>query len=171
MRVKRARSRTAAVGNPSRSTEVLGQLRVVFGAVRNHHRSIGPDCRISGSQLWLLREIETAPGIGISSLASRLSIHQSTCSLLTEKLVRNRFAARKKDRDDQRRVGLFITHKGSTCLRNAPRPGEEILPKALATLPDTSLRKLQRELQKVVGALDKLDTGTKRNRSISPSTH
>jgi hypothetical protein len=62
-------------------------------------------------------------------------------------------------------VGLFVTHKGIACLRNAPRPAEEILPKALATLPDASLRNLHRELQKVVGALNKIDAVTARNRS------
>ena len=43
---------------------------------------------MSGSQLWLLQEIGRSEGLGVSELAQRLSIHQSTCSLLIEKLVR-----------------------------------------------------------------------------------
>ena len=69
---------------------VLKQFRIIFGAVKQHFRKIEATCGISGSQLWLLNEIAMYPELGISKLAERLAIHQSTCSLLVEKLVKKR---------------------------------------------------------------------------------
>ena len=66
--------------------QALKQFRIIFGAVRHHFRDIESTCGISGSQLWLLHEIASHPELGISRLAENLSIHQSTCSLLVEKL-------------------------------------------------------------------------------------
>ncbi|NJO12394.1 MAG: MarR family transcriptional regulator [Gammaproteobacteria bacterium] len=109
---------------------------------------------MSGSQLWILHEIGRAAGIGVSDLAVRLSIHQSTCSLLVNKLVRARYVSKSKSRIDQRRVGLALTQSGRRVLKRAPGPPEGILPEALAALPPASVRKLYRGLQLVIGELD-----------------
>lgn len=58
------------------SLAVLRQFRVIFGSVRQHFREVEQQCGVSGSQLWLLHGART-PGIGVSALAQRLSIHQS----------------------------------------------------------------------------------------------
>ena len=67
--------------------EVLRKFRLIYGSVKKHFRDVEKACGISGSQIWILRDIATSPGTGVSRLAERLSIHQSTCSLLVEKLV------------------------------------------------------------------------------------
>src|SRR5687768_16939394 len=59
---------------------VLKSFRVIYGSVRQHFRQVQQVCGVSGSQLWILSEVLHAEGIGISDLASKLSIHQSTCS-------------------------------------------------------------------------------------------
>jgi DNA-binding MarR family transcriptional regulator len=133
--------------------EVLGEFRVIYGAVRGQHRDIQASCGISGAQLWLLREIEEHPNIGVSELARRLSIHQSTCSLLVEKLAAKRYIRRAKSDQDSRRVGLTLTKYGASCLDNAPGPAEGLLPKALSELRPSTLLMLQRDLRKVIEKL------------------
>ena len=68
---------------------VLRSFRVIFGSVRQHFREVEKTCGVSGSQLWILQEVSRNGGIGVSDLASRLAIHQSTCSQLVDKLVRS----------------------------------------------------------------------------------
>ncbi len=85
--------------------QVLRQFRLIYGSVKQHFREVEERCGISGSQVWLLREVATAPGTGVSRLAERLSIHQSTCSLLVEKLVGAGLIAKTRSAEDQRRVG------------------------------------------------------------------
>ena len=69
------------------SLQVLKKFRIIFGSVRQHFREVEETCGITGSQLWIMQEVADTPGIGVSDLADNLSIHQSTCSQLVEKLV------------------------------------------------------------------------------------
>jgi MarR family transcriptional regulator, organic hydroperoxide resistance regulator len=133
---------------------VLRSFRVIYGSVREHFRQVHQSCGLSGSQLWILHEIRNAEGIGVSDLAARLSIHQSTCSLLVIKLVRAKHVAKTKSRIDQRRVGLALTRSGRRVLKRAPGPPEGVLPEALAALPPATVRRLYRGLQLVIGELD-----------------
>jgi len=133
--------------------EVLKQFRLIYGSVRQHFRRIEAACGVSGSQLWLLQEIESAPGIGVSELARRLSIHQTTCSQLVEKLVRGSYVRKIRSTQDQRRVGLTLTTRAAKALRNAPGPAEGVLPEALAELPNAALHSLSSQLQKVIAEL------------------
>ena len=133
--------------------EVLRQFRLIFGSVRQHFREVEASSGISGSQVWLLRDIDASPGIGVSQLARQLSIHQSTCSLLVEKLVGAGLANKTRSSRDQRRVGLEITPAGRQRLELAPNPAEGVLPDALRQLPDVALRTLQVNLDQLISHL------------------
>ena len=140
--------------------DVLRQFRLIFGAVRQHFREVESACGISGSQVWILRDVAAVPGVGVSQLAERLSIHQSTCSQLVEKLVAAGLLSKLRSTADQRRVGLRITQSGARLLRKAPGPAEGMLPEALRQLPDVSLRTLQVNLELLIEQLhlhDKTD--------------
>ncbi len=130
--------------------QVLRQFRLIYGSVKQHFRDVEKQCGISGSQLWLLREVATIPGMGVSRLAERLSIHQSTCSLLVEKLVGAGLVSKTRSVEDQRRVGLEVTLTGTRLLMSAPGPAEGILPDALKQLPDDSLETLNANLSQLV---------------------
>jgi MarR family transcriptional regulator, organic hydroperoxide resistance regulator len=131
----------------------LRSFRVIFGSVRQYFRSVEQLCGVSGSQLWILQQIKQRPGIGISDLAVQLGIHQSTCSQLVEKLVKARHVTRSRSSSDQRRVGLKLTEKGRRTVRRAPGPAEGVLPQALQKLSATSLKSLNRSLQRVIDEL------------------
>jgi DNA-binding MarR family transcriptional regulator len=133
--------------------EVLKQFRLIYGTVRRHFRRVEATCGVSGSQLWLMQEIELAPGAGVSELARRLSIHQTTCSLLVEKLVSRGYVRKERSTQDQRRVGLTLSRRAIKALRNAPGPVEGVLPEALAELPKASLQSLSTQLRKVIAEL------------------
>lgn len=132
---------------------VLRQFRVIFGSVRNHFREVESQCGISGSQIWILRDLVQFPGIGVSELASRLSIHQSTCSQLVEKLVVAGLIAKTRSGIDQRRVGLTISKAGRDLLAKAPGPAEGVLPEALRQLPEVALETLKVNLDHLIGHL------------------
>lgn len=150
------RGRRLSNGGNGRNGDAMSALRsfrVIFGSVRQYFRSVEQLCGVSGSQLWILQEIKRRPGIGISDLAAQLGIHQSTCSLLVEKLVKARHVAKSRSSSDQRRIGLKLTEKGRRTVRRAPGPAEGVLPQALQKLSGTSLRSLNRSLQVVIDGL------------------
>jgi len=138
--------------NPQALT-VLRQFRLIYGSVRQHFRQIEAACGVSGSQLWILQEVVKAPGVGVSELANRLSIHQSTCSQLVEKLVRRGLLKKARLTDDQRRVGLTVSARGKKAVDCAPGPAQGLLPTVLANLPESALKSLERNLSVVIKEL------------------
>lgn len=133
--------------------EVLRQFRLIFGSVRQHFREVEASCGVSGSQMWILTECRRAPGIGITELAGRLGIHQSTASILVEKLVSRRLVAKRRSQEDQRRVGLHLVPEGEALLAKLPGPAEGILPEALNSLPEVALKTLSINLTELIGKL------------------
>jgi DNA-binding MarR family transcriptional regulator len=133
--------------------DVLKQFRLIFGSVRQHFRQIEEKCGISGSQLWMLHELQEAPGIGVSDLAHRLSIHQTTCSQLVEKLVARGYVVKTRLEEDQRRVGLTITKSAAKVLTEAPGPAEGLIPEALLGLSEATLQSLASNLGQLIDGL------------------
>jgi MarR family transcriptional regulator, organic hydroperoxide resistance regulator len=152
------RASPSPLGDPLRhkqlTLEVLKQFRLIYGSVRQHFRHVEETCRVSGSQLWMLHELQSAPGIGVSELAHRLSIHQTTCSQLVEKLVTRGYVEKTRSVEDQRRVGLTITKGAAKVLKDAPGPAEGVLPEALMRLTDATLQSLTAQLGKLIDALE-----------------
>ena len=135
------------------SLQVLKKFRIIYGSVRQQFREIEQTCGVTGSQLWILQEVAKTPDIGVSELADRLSIHQSTGSQLVEKLVGRNLIIKERSKEDQRRVGLRVTEDASRLLTNAPGPAEGILPEALQALPESALLALNDSLIEVIGQL------------------
>lgn len=137
----------------SLSLQVLKKFRIIYGSVRQHFREVEQTCGVTGSQLWIMQEVANTPSIGVSDLADKLSIHQSTCSQLVEKLVARKLIDKERSKEDQRRVGLRLTDEASRLMKTAPGPAEGILPEALSSLPATTIQALDTSLEKLIGKL------------------
>lgn len=135
------------------SLQVLKKFRIIYGSVRQQFREVERTCGVSGSQLWLMQEIANTSGIGVSELAERLSIHQSTCSQLVEKLVSAKLIIKERSKEDQRRVGLRLTEDAASLIKKAPGPAEGVLTEALRALPAEAIQALESSLEKVIEQL------------------
>jgi len=133
--------------------QVLKKFRLIYGSVRQQFRDVEETCGVSGSQLWLLQEVARKAGVGVSELAERLSIHQSTCSQLVDKLVARDLIIKERSSEDQRRVGLTLSETAQALLANAPGPAEGILPEALMALPKEELVTLDASLAQLIAQL------------------
>ncbi len=105
----------------------------------------------------MLHELNEAPGIGVSDLAQRLSIHQTTCSQLIEKLVARGYVVKARSEEDQRRVGLSITKNAAQALKEAPGPAEGLIPEALGSLSESTLESLLANLGELIDGLHSKD--------------
>lgn len=129
---------------------VLRQFRVIYGSMRHYFKEVEERCGQSGSQMWILQEVQRTPGLGVTELAHRLGIHQSTCSLLVEKLVNKRCLIKSRPHEDQRRVGLDLAPDGLKAIEALPGPAEGVLPEALAAIPDVALQTLYINLSELI---------------------
>jgi len=135
---------------PLLTMDVLQQFRLIFGSMRQYFRLVEERCGMSGSQMWVLQEVQRTPEIGIGELAIRMGVHQSTCSLLVDKLVALSCLTKKKQSADQRRVGLCLDASGLKALAALPGPAEGILPEALSKLPTAVLKTLHINLEELI---------------------
>ena len=135
---------------PELVKDVLQQFRVIFGTMKQHFRNIEDRCGLTGSQMWILQEVQRQPGICVKDLASLLSIHQSTCSLLIDKLDDLGHLERKSMHKDRRKVGLCLTNSGMDAIAALPGPAEGVLPAALSSTPEVALKTLQINLSELI---------------------
>ncbi|MGZ3252993.1 MAG: MarR family winged helix-turn-helix transcriptional regulator [Burkholderiaceae bacterium] len=136
------------------ATLVLRRFRVVFNAVKAHFRLVEKEAGVGGAQLWALSVIKSNPGIGMNDLAHAMDVHQSTASNLVKSLVERAMIVVSKDGADKRAVTLRVSPAGSKVLRGAPQPFTGILPDALASLDPRTLARLEKDLGKLVKALE-----------------
>ena len=144
-----AKSATGVPAMPDRSlvaTGVLKQFRELFRVSQQHFQRIESNCGVSGAQLWALSELARGPGLTVSQLARKMSIHLSTSSNLLDKLETHGHIRRERGSDDQRTVHVYLTASGRQVLDKAPRPVEGVIPDALAKMPVDALQSLQRNL-------------------------
>lgn len=133
--------------------DVLRQFRVIFGSMRQYFRLVEERCGLPASQMWVLQEVCRTEGIGINDIASRMGIHQSTASLLVDKLVSGGMVSKFRQNDDQRRVRLRLEQAGMNALANLPGPAEGIVPAALSALPEVVLKTLNINLDALIAEL------------------
>lgn len=137
--------------------DVLRKFRMIYGSVRQHFREVEQSCGVSGSQLWILQEVASMPGLGVSELAARLAIHQSTCSQLVEKLVARGLLLKRRSAQDQRRVDLSLSAEAEGILGRAAGPAAGLLPVALMALSADTLAVLNDSLARVIEHLPSRD--------------
>ncbi|MES2787515.1 MAG: MarR family winged helix-turn-helix transcriptional regulator [Pseudomonadota bacterium] len=143
--------------NPSHTAPAalaLRRFRLIFNAVKTHFREVEKKAGLAGAQLWALSVIHQAPGIGVGELANTMDVHQSTASNLLKALLAAGLVKVERIAADRRAVALFTTAAGLKLLKRAPGPFSGVLPQALASLDARTLARLNRDLDKVIQALD-----------------
>ncbi|AGA35382.1 Transcriptional regulator, MarR family [Thioalkalivibrio nitratireducens DSM 14787] len=132
---------------------VIRQLRVIIRALQGHSRSVQRSCGISAAQLWALWEVRGCPGLNVSDLSQRLSVHPSTTSNLLDKLEHAGLVERLRRKRDQRIVRLFVTPAGEALLDRAPAAPQGELNRALHALDPVELEALDASLHVLVGRM------------------
>ena len=135
------------------AAQVLRRFRLVFNAVKTHFREVEKKAGIAGAQVWALSVVRDHPGIGVGGLARAMDIHQSTASNLLKSLLEQGMVAADRTVTDRRAVQLHVSTKGLQVLKKAPGPFSGVLPDALAKLDDATLKRLDRDLAKLIHIL------------------
>lgn len=136
---------------------ILKNFRIIFRSVQLHSRWVKEESGLTAAQLWMMWELFNEPGLTVSGLAKVLSIHQSTCSNMLDKIQEKKLVYRERSDADQRVVRIYLTEKGSSVLAKAPRPAQGALADVLLRLPDEVLVELDDGLEQFVSALRVVD--------------
>ena len=141
------------------AANVLRKFRVIFNSVRKHFRATERKAGVSGAHVWALGVIAEQPGIGVGELAKALDVHQSTVSNLLRTLTAKRLVASERSEADKRAIHLYVTASGQKVLQRAPSPYSGVLPDALLELDPKVLKRLDRDLDRLVAILSPNEDG------------
>jgi DNA-binding MarR family transcriptional regulator len=141
---------TARTSDPTAALEALRRIVRALGvSSRTSERSAG----VTGAQLFVLQQLSEAAAHSLNDLADRTFTHQSTASVVVERLVSRGLVARTRSAADARRVELALTATGRAALRRAPPPAQSRLVAALHALSPRDCRALARVLGTVVRSM------------------
>src|SRR4051812_41073540 len=101
------------------------------------------------AQLFALQQIAEHPDASINDVAALTCTHQSSVSVVIQRLVRHGLVAKVASNQDRRRQRLAVTAKGRRLLGRTPVAVQEQLIAAIAALPDADRRALARSLSTV----------------------
>jgi MarR family transcriptional regulator, lower aerobic nicotinate degradation pathway regulator len=128
----------------------LDALRRIVRALGISARTAERSAGVTGAQLFVLQQLREAPAHSLNDLANRTFTHQSTVSVVVDRLVSRGLVARTRSETDARQVELSLTPAGRAALRRAPPPAQSRLIAALRALPASECRRLARTLGLVV---------------------
>ena len=113
---------------------VLDAIRRIVQVLRSSSREAEQRFSLSAAQLFALQQLAALPGLSINELASRTFTHQSSVSVVVQRLVDRKLVEKVSSKDDRRRLRLAITDAGRQVLRRSPQPAQERLIAGIAAL-------------------------------------
>lgn len=129
------------------NTAIACDLGRVWSALQHLSLPVWLKLDISMAQFKALAVVTHAEdGITVTDLGKRLSIGESSASLLAEQLVKRSYAERIADPADRRRVRVTATATGSEILGELRQGRRQHLDAWLAELDEPELQALQRGL-------------------------
>lgn len=131
----------------------LDGLRVIVRALRASAYSAERGLGVSGAQLFVLRELESEPGMSLAQLAAKTMTDPSSVSVVVARLVEAGLVQRKRDPTDARRARLTLSPRGRSVLKKAPEPVQRRLIAALQAMPKKRVRRFAEVLAEVSTAL------------------
>jgi DNA-binding MarR family transcriptional regulator len=116
------------------TTRSMDALRRIVRALSTSARQRAGNGALSGTQLFVLRQIATAPAVSINELANRTLARQAAVSEVVARLIEAKLVARTADTSDARQAVLSLTAKGRRAIMGVDRTAQEQLLDGLAAL-------------------------------------
>ena len=132
--------------------------RRVMDSLRRIVRVLGASARgpgrhgATGAQLFVLRQIDAAPGLSIGELAARTLTGQSTVSEVVTRLVERGMVSRRANPADARQTRLQLTARGRAAVQDTDPTAQERLAAGLVALDAAERAQLARALERWLDA-------------------
>lgn len=141
-------------GSPEDVRLALDAFRRIVQALRTAARDTERHVGLSTAQLFALQQLAAAPGASVNDLAARTFTHQSSVSVVVQRLVDRRLVQKMTAKDDRRRVRLALTESGKAVLRRSPEPVQERLIAGLSALAEDRRHMVAEALNEIAQAID-----------------
>ena len=141
------------MGSHASFRAVLDAVRRIVQELRLSSVEAERKVGLSGAQLFVLRQLATGAPLSLTEVAARTLTHQSSVSVVAQKLVRLGLVARRASSRDARRAELTLTARGARTLRRAPPVAQDRLVEAVSLLRPQQRRALAALLSTLVDSM------------------
>lgn len=143
-------SRGADRSRDDASSRAMNALRRIVRVIREAARGAEKHAGISGAQVFVMHCLGASGPLTISELATATMTHQSSVSVVVQRLVERGLVSRGVSDDDRRRREVTLTAAGRKLLRRTPDAAQTRLIAGLSELPATARRQLADHLVALV---------------------
>jgi DNA-binding MarR family transcriptional regulator len=147
VRSNRADKRAATAG-------IVQGLRRIVKALHTYSRDVQREFGLTGPQLWAMKTLARTGPMTTGCLAEALVVHQSSLSILLNRLERRGLVRRSRDPDDRRVVVLDLTDKGRATATRAPEPAQGRMLHVLEGMTAAEVHDLYRAIERLVGSME-----------------
>jgi DNA-binding MarR family transcriptional regulator len=139
------------------SAQIVQGLRRIVKALHSYSQEVRSEYGLTGPQLWALKTLQQRGPLAVGELAAALAVHQSSISILVDRLERRKLVRRVRDRPDRRVVRVELTRRGAALATGAPEAAQGRLLHALAGMPAAEVGKIRRVVDRLVRAMEATD--------------
>jgi DNA-binding MarR family transcriptional regulator len=134
-------------------TSILDSFRRIIRTLRVASRATEKEFGLSAAQLFVLHALADAPALSLNEVAERTRTHQSSVSVVVQRLVERGLVARDPVPGDARRMALSLTPAARQLIVDAPDAPSERLISALERTTPTARTRLATTLARLVAEL------------------
>jgi len=138
-------------------TTIVQGLRRMVRALHSYSQGVRARYGFTGPQLWVLKTLQRSGPLSIGALAAALAVHQSSMSLLLDRLEEHGLILRQRRDSDQRVVDVHLTPRGVAMAADAPEAAQGRLLHALDTMPEQEVHQLSAAVRRLVDAMEATD--------------
>ncbi|MFQ5508211.1 MAG: MarR family winged helix-turn-helix transcriptional regulator [Leptospirillia bacterium] len=140
-------------------TRILRSLRQIIRATALYSRDLQARHQVTVPQLTCLTAIAEHEPATTTRIAREVQLSPSTVVGIIDRLENANLVRRERDTVDRRVVNITLTEDGLRLVAKSPSPLQDVLARALETLPDLERVTIALSLEKLVALLEvgKLD--------------
>jgi DNA-binding MarR family transcriptional regulator len=133
--------------------QILDSIRKIVQVLRVASRAAEKGVGLSGAQLFVMHQLSGHDGLSLNELAEKTLTHQSSVSVVVQRLVDRGLVSRVRSTEDARRIELSLTRAGRNLLGKSPQAAQDQIIQAVNQMPEKERKSLSRTLGALVDEL------------------
>lgn len=139
------------------TTQIVQGLRRVVKALHSYSQDVYRTYGLTGPQLWALKTLGREGRISAGRLADALAVHQSSVSILVDRLEKRGLVQRIRAPRDRRVVEIALTKRGAALSSRAPEAAQGRLLHGLRAMSPFEVRNIRQAVDRLVEAMEASD--------------
>lgn len=140
------------------ATLIVQGLRRIVKALHSYSQDVYRQYGLTAPQLWALKTLQREGRLSAGQLARALAVHQSSSSILIDRLEKRGLVHRVRARGDGRFVLIELTKRGLALSAMAPEPAQGRLLHGLQAMSRAEVSQIRRAVERLAGVMEAEDT-------------